>query len=57
MNGKGDRRRPAAVTEVEQRDRWAATFGKQLAKPDIEHDLVRHGTARSDRPDCGKQGR
>ena len=42
MNGKGSKRRPAAVTEAEQQDRWAATFTQQLAKPDRLSDTVTH---------------
>ena len=54
MNGKGSSRRPTVVTEAEQRDRWAATFGKQLAETDKVPDTASHA---SDRDDCGKQGR
>lgn len=41
-NGKGSTRRPAAVTEAEQQDRWHQTFGPQLAKPDRLSDTVTH---------------
>ena len=51
-NGKGSARRPAAVTEAEQQDRWAATFGKVLAKPDTMPDTASHDR---DREGCGKQ--
>ena len=53
MNGKGSTRRPTTVTEAEQLDRWAATFGKVLAKPDTTTQTVRHEPERSDRTECG----
>ena len=37
-NGKGSSRRPAALSEQEQRSRWAATFGGPVA----ESDTVTH---------------
>jgi hypothetical protein len=51
MNGKGSARRPAAVTEAEAVDRWAATFGKQLAKPDGVPDTASH--EKHSREECG----
>jgi hypothetical protein len=47
--GKGSVRRPAAVTEAEAVDRWAATFGQQLAKPDTTPDTASHDRARDER--------
>jgi hypothetical protein len=52
MNGKGSSRRPTVVTEAEAVDRWAATFGKQLAETDKVPDLVLHEQSGED---CGKQ--
>jgi hypothetical protein len=49
MNGKGSQRRPTAVTEAEQRARWAETFGPPLAKPDTTPDTASHDRARDDR--------
>jgi hypothetical protein len=51
MTGKGSSRRPATVSEAEAQDRWAATFGPVLAKPDMVADTARHD---SDREECGK---
>lgn len=51
MNGKGSSRRHTVVSEAEQRDRWAATFGQRLAKADTASDTARHD---SDREECGK---
>jgi hypothetical protein len=42
MNGKGSSRRSATVSEAEAQDRWAATFGPVLAKPDRVTDTAKH---------------
>lgn len=36
-NGKGSVRRPAAVSEEEQRERWAQTFGKIEMTPMVSN--------------------
>jgi hypothetical protein len=41
-NGKGSKRRPTAIPETEAQDRWAATFGQVLAKPDTTPDTASH---------------
>lgn len=40
MNGKGDARRPATVSEEELNKRWAETFKKNRASVETEQGLT-----------------
>ncbi len=52
MSGKTDKRLHDRTKAPDMADRWAATFGKQLAETDSASDLVLHEQSRED---CGKQ--